>query len=81
MFTLAWGEADSTWLFTAAATSPEKLEALVAAFVIAASGQPGTPVAGTMPSWTIGIFGSAGRSHIMVSIEPIYDACVTESAR
>lgn len=33
MFTLAWGEKDSSLLFTAAATSPSGLDALVTAFV------------------------------------------------
>ena len=81
MFTLAWGDIDSTWLFTAAAASPEGLDALVAAFVIAASGQSATPVAGAMSPWTIGIFGSAGRGHIMVGIEPIHIACISAEAR
>ncbi len=45
VFTLAWGYADSPWLFTAAAISPDGLDALVAAFVVAAGGQTVTPVA------------------------------------
>ena len=42
--TLAWGEATGSWLFTAAAFSPEGLDALVGAFVAAAENQLATPV-------------------------------------
>lgn len=51
--TLAWGEASSSWLFTAAAFSPEEMEALVSAFVATAQGAPGTPAADATPlaSW------------------------------
>lgn len=49
LYTLAWGEASSSWLFTAAAFSPEGLEALVSAFVATAQTPPGTPAAEATP--------------------------------
>lgn len=45
LYTLAWGNADSPWLFTALADSPEGLGALVMAFVASASTGASTPVA------------------------------------
>jgi hypothetical protein len=45
LYTLAWGNADSNWLFSAASFSPETLEALVTTFVKAAGGTPATPEA------------------------------------
>lgn len=42
-YTLAWGHVDSSWLFTAAADTPEGLEALVSAFVATAMGTLSTP--------------------------------------
>jgi hypothetical protein len=50
LYTLAWGIAESQWLFTATATDPESLDALVTAFVITADGYPATPVAGGTPT-------------------------------
>ncbi len=47
LFTLSWGMAESAWLYGAAATSPQGLEALVTAVVAAAGVQEVTPV------WTI----------------------------
>ncbi len=53
IFTLAWGNVTSQWLFTAAAPSPEGLNALVAAFAAAAASVSGaaspaaTPATGT----------------------------------
>ena len=38
LYSLAWGEADSPWLYTAGAFTPEGLDALVAAFVAATDG-------------------------------------------
>ena len=49
IYTLAWGEARSSRLFTAAAFSPEGLDALVSAFVMAAGGQPATPTVEATP--------------------------------
>lgn len=49
LHTLAWGEASSSWLFTAAAFSPEGLEGLVSAFVATARTPPGTPAAEATP--------------------------------
>ncbi len=48
--TLAWGEVTRSWLFGAAAFSPEGLDALVSAFVKAAENQPATPVTGVAPA-------------------------------
>lgn len=45
MHTLAWGELDGGWIFTAIADSPDRLEALVAAFVQSAGGPVATPAA------------------------------------
>lgn len=47
IYTLTWGLADSNWLFSAAATSPDDLEALAYAFVLTASSlpAPATPTA------------------------------------
>ncbi len=47
--TLAWGNAESQWLFTAAAFRPEWLKALVSAFVAAAETQPATPTTEASP--------------------------------
>ena len=47
LYTLAWGNADSPWLFGATSLTREGLDALVAAFVSAAEAGPGTPEAGT----------------------------------
>jgi hypothetical protein len=49
IYTLTWGEIDSKWIFSAAATTPEELEALVIAFVQAAESRPAdaTPSAAT----------------------------------
>lgn len=49
MFTLTWGEVDGGWMFTAAADSPEHLEALVVAFVAAAGGEAATPAVRATP--------------------------------
>ncbi|HEV2107991.1 MAG TPA: hypothetical protein VGR16_06990 [Thermomicrobiales bacterium] len=49
IYTLAWGEADSPWLFTAASFTPEGLEALVTAFVTTATDAPGTPAPAATP--------------------------------
>jgi hypothetical protein len=61
IYTLAWGEADSPWLFGAAAFTPEGLEAFVRAFVTAATAPPATPsldatpdVAGTPSARRVG---------------------------
>lgn len=43
LYTLAWGEIDGGWIFTAVARTPKGRDALVAAFVSAAHGQPATP--------------------------------------
>lgn len=43
LYTLAWGDIDGRWLFTAIADSPERLEALVSAFVAILGGAPATP--------------------------------------
>lgn len=53
IYTLTWGEIESTWIFSAAATTPEDLEALVIAFVLAAGSRPAdaTP---TVMAMTIG---------------------------
>lgn len=48
IFTLAWGETTSPWLFSALSFTPEGLDALVAAFIDAAR-QPGTPTPGATP--------------------------------
>lgn len=45
LHTLAWGEIDSAWLFPAAADTPERLEALVRAFVAAGAAEGATPSA------------------------------------
>ena len=45
LYTLAWGQADSNWLFTASAFTPDGHAALAAAFVGAAGGILATPVA------------------------------------
>ena len=45
LYTLAWGNANSNWLFSAASFSPDTLDALVTTFVKAAGGTPATPVA------------------------------------
>ncbi|MBA2753668.1 MAG: hypothetical protein H0U40_04295 [Chloroflexia bacterium] len=44
IYTLAWGELDSPWLFTAAAVDAEGLRTLVTAFVTAATADQATPV-------------------------------------
>lgn len=49
IYTLAWGEAESSWLFTAAAFSSEGLDTLVSAFVATARNQPGTPAVKASP--------------------------------
>lgn len=49
IYTLAWGEVGSPWLFSAAAFTPEGLEALVRAFVTTASAPPATPGPGATP--------------------------------
>ena len=41
--TLVWGDLDSHWIFTAAAGTPEGLEALVTAFVSATASAPSIP--------------------------------------
>ncbi len=43
IFTLRWGNATSPWLFGAAASTPEELDALIGAFVATAGSSPGTP--------------------------------------
>ncbi len=48
IFTVAWGETSSPWLFSALSVTPEGLDALVAAFVAAAE-QPGTPAPDATP--------------------------------
>lgn len=45
VYTLAWGTADSRWLFSAASFTPDGLDALVTAFVHASGGAPATPIA------------------------------------
>jgi hypothetical protein len=50
LYTLAWGEASSSWLFYTAAFTRESHDALVIAFVIAAGGQPPTLLPGASPS-------------------------------
>ena len=54
LYTLSWGDADSACLFSAAADTPERLDALVAAFVGAQAGGPGTPPASGTPVATSG---------------------------
>lgn len=49
IYTLAWGEVTSPWLFTAAAFSPKGLDALVSAFVATAKTQPATPAMEATP--------------------------------
>ncbi len=49
VFTLAWGEEASPWLFGVAATSPTGLASLVTAFVAAAGGLPASPPATPSP--------------------------------
>lgn len=49
IYTLAWGEATGSRLFTAAAFSPEGLAALISAFVMAAESQPATPTVEATP--------------------------------
>ncbi len=48
IFTLAWGETASPWLFSALSFTPEGLDALVTAFIDAAT-QPGTPTPDATP--------------------------------
>ena len=45
LYGLQWGQADDPWLFGAGANTPQRLEALVAAFVVAAA-PAATPAAG-----------------------------------
>lgn len=49
VYTLAWGEASSPWLFGVAATSPTGLASLVTAFVSLAGGLPASPPATPSP--------------------------------
>ena len=49
LYTLAWGDIDGRWMFTAAASTPEGLDTLVTAFVATAQGQPATPIAPATP--------------------------------
>ena len=44
-YALTWGRVGEPWLFSAIADTRERLDALVAAFVVAASPGPATPVA------------------------------------
>jgi hypothetical protein len=50
LYTLAWGNADSPWLFTASANSEAGLTALVTAFVTAAGSTAATPEAVATPT-------------------------------
>lgn len=50
IFTLAWGHATSPWLFTAAAPTPEALDALVDAFVATATSSPATASPAASPA-------------------------------
>ncbi|HEV2109061.1 MAG TPA: hypothetical protein VGR16_12425, partial [Thermomicrobiales bacterium] len=49
IYTFAWGEVDSPWLFAAASFTPEGLEALVTAFVTTATDPLGTPAPDATP--------------------------------
>jgi hypothetical protein len=50
LYTLAWGYADSPWIFSVSAEDEIALESLVSAFVAAAGGIPGTPAPAATPS-------------------------------
>ena len=50
LYTLSWGTTDGRWLFGADATDQAALEALVTAFVTAATGDPATPEPDASPT-------------------------------
>lgn len=50
MSTLAWGEVDGSWIFTAMADTPERLEALVVAFVTTGQTGNATPTGAWNPA-------------------------------
>ena len=54
LYTLSWGDIDGGLLYTASADSPERLEALVSAFVTTFGGSTATPTPGASPTATGG---------------------------